>query len=518
MAQPNLAEHIDVFLQSIAGQRRSNQSPTDTTSSAAFQEDVEPSREERGSPPNSHLSPETQDTFHHLAICTRNAPKDDQRDSKHTLKSRNKRKCQRKKQQIKNRVNGTNILPNSEREQEVAGQAQLEEQTCQINRRRPKIRCCFGPLKGKKGPHLPPTHPSIRINRTSSHMWEVSSHCLPIDELHDLEAQQSSLSPMPDRVTFRSPIRNSPFDHYKLRKALSQEVNTHAHSCRKLGITEEELKSLNNEDIDALLRDSEKTQPSTHPPAQHSEGAPTCDRRGSSPFNVKSRNKRKCYRKKPPEESRIESCAQPPQVRNSFSEWQHLTRYPWLGASSSYTPTEELHAFELEQTSLAPLPDRVTLTPPSPTRHSPFDRYWRRNSSDTNPYEYSCRKLGISEEELKAHLNADVDALLKNFEEHPPPAPHTASTQSGVQPPSATHRNKGKDHKSTQLEDRVEGGDPSVEKNIPLKALSFAEWHNLTRTPWRDASSFHLPVDELFELEKEQTLLPPPPSFRSGHP
>ena len=100
MAQPNLAEHIDVFLQSIAGQRRSNQSPTDTTSSAAFQEDVEPSREERGSPPNSHLSPETQDTFHHLAICTRNAPKDDQRDSKHTLKSRNKRKCQRKKQQI----------------------------------------------------------------------------------------------------------------------------------------------------------------------------------------------------------------------------------------------------------------------------------------------------------------------------------------------------------------------------------------------------------------------------------
>jgi hypothetical protein len=85
---------------------------------------------------------------------------------------------------------------------------------------------------------------------------------LPIDELLGRELAQASSSPLSPRVTLRSPIRLTPFDHY-WHKPPSLERNHYEYSCRKLGITEEKLRESFNEDIDSLLREIEEVRTSS---------------------------------------------------------------------------------------------------------------------------------------------------------------------------------------------------------------------------------------------------------------
>jgi hypothetical protein len=86
------------------------------------------------------------------------------------------------------------------------------------------------------------------------------------------------------------------------------------------------------------------------------------------------------------------------------------------GADSPFLPADELQHLEAAQAHSIQLPFRATLCLP-PTRRSPFDHFWQHNHPpQVNPYEYSARRLGISEEQLKEHFNDDIDSLLKEIE------------------------------------------------------------------------------------------------------
>ena len=89
-----------------------------------------------------------------------------------------------------------------------------------------------------------------------------------------------------------------------------------------------------------------------------------------------------------------------------------------------------------------PLSDRVTLRPPSPSGLSPFDHYRHKTvpAQRANPFEYNCRKLGITEETLKESLNDDIDSLLMEIEEvrMTPEEQVVSSTQENFPPSAAT--------------------------------------------------------------------------------
>jgi hypothetical protein len=176
------------------------------------------------------------------------------------------------------------------------GDAQKPKSRC-------KVRCRFGSQKGR-GALSSRSVPSRAVSSSSWNgqpsfrRWDVSSHHLPPDELHDLEAAQAGASLLPDRVTLRpvSPTRLTPFDHYKSHTTPTQRVNPYEYSIRKLGITEEKFKECINEDISFILKEFSELQLSPQPSARHKgintgRNKPRCSK-------PSQKNSRKCQRRK----------------------------------------------------------------------------------------------------------------------------------------------------------------------------------------------------------------------------
>ena len=70
----------------------------------------------------------------------------------------------------------------------------------------------------------------------------------------------------------------------------------------------------------------------------------------------------------------------------------------------------------------SPTPVRVTLTLPNPPKRTPFDRYRKRNTTESDPslsldpYRFTYQKLGVSAEEFKLRAEEEVDDLLKEID------------------------------------------------------------------------------------------------------
>ena len=277
-------------------------------------------------------------------------------------KSRNKRKCIRKKRRVASKIDEYAYLPGEE-------DAQRPKSRC-------KVRCRFGPLKRQGGPSSRSTFPSLWYTRLNARRWDASSSYLPIDELNDLEIAQADASPLPDRVTLRpvSPTRQNPFEHYLSHTVPAQRVNPYEHSIRKLGITEEQFAECINEDIDSILKEftdspsahhsgnkTRRTQPDrSKPGTKNSKKYPRRKRSvATNTYAGGSSNATKCNQApsgvspRVPTDIPLEDRKGDPFTRTTPSFiWNSRRSIQRWDASSPHLPIDELHELEIATTTM----------------------------------------------------------------------------------------------------------------------------------------------------------------------
>jgi hypothetical protein len=231
VAQPNLADHIDNFIQGIAANWGPPAQDDDTgvshSASQSNQQDPDPKIlnecSTKGTSPRATKAhfPSTEICLHHLNCNTerngttvRLAANSQNNEPLRKATSRNKRKCKRgKKTQPEHAKTDSPSSPALRGEFVNIALERLHPTS------RSKRRCYFGPQtqrgRSRSQPEQheeqarsPPTRPPHR-------RWDVTSHWLP-EEAH-VPPETEELSRFPARITLAppTPTQRTPFDHYK---------------------------------------------------------------------------------------------------------------------------------------------------------------------------------------------------------------------------------------------------------------------------------------------------------------
>lgn len=288
MAQPNLEEHIDDFLQGIAADWR----PASPEEEAPQETDPSPHR---------HVLNEEEDLTQHKVLdpddrTPNNSTARQDNEEPRKISSRNKKKCHRRLRHPSIRAEGTtpdveNQAPGTQGEntqgntgarndrtpfrpltnrEHIEGRSLGTHQEQQQHTKntsddrgtgivpessrpptiRHKARCRFGP--GRQGPRTEPPRPHAR---PQPRRWDASANFLP--ECDD--EQEAGPSTQPDRVTLAppAPSTRTPFDHYKATAAEAPRPNPYRFIQSRLGISEATFEKRIEEEIEALLKEIE---------------------------------------------------------------------------------------------------------------------------------------------------------------------------------------------------------------------------------------------------------------------
>ena len=284
---------------------------------------------------------------------------------------------------------------------------------------RNKMKCI---RRKKDGLTQPDTRFQAPTRISHAACWDASPSHLPEDLYPELDEDRHPSSSFPVRVTLRQP---------------STSVNSVRFAHQKLGVSAAAFEERVKEDVEAFFKGvgAAKVPPKElpSPPPPTTETTNSSKEGGVSLPKPKSRHK-VCCRFGP---------ARPREARPLFqlqtqNKQPHTTSWD---ASSLQLPEDLCPELEEEDRSSYSFPARCTLMHSVSPKRTPFDHYLKKPAQPApalNPYRFAHRKLGMSEAAFEECLKEDVEAFFKEIEEdkasseapNPPPPPDTSSSSS----------------------------------------------------------------------------------------